>query len=141
MTRLRLIISEIFNNFLGWNVGFDHKKSLNAYGMERMTNYKDHLISFFDFYRTFEFNTNVICPYLGHAVPIKSYSSDYKDFQKFGDSFKNFNKQSVNVADLLNLNFNVGFGVGKKRIKKFVPFCGHAIELLGGHVINSLNEE
>lgn len=95
-----------------------------------MTNYKDHLIGFFDFYRTFDFGNNVICPFLGKAVPIKSYSKDLVEFQKFMDNVKGFNKQVVNVADLFNLNYNVAYGVGKRRIKKFVPFCAHAVNLL-----------
>lgn len=115
---------------LGWNVAFDRKKTLSDFGIKRMTNYRDHLISFFDFYRTFEFGSNVICPFLGRAVPIKSYSSDLEDFAKFMDNVKGFNKQVVNVADLFNLNYNVAYGVGKRRISKFVPFCAHAMNLL-----------
>jgi hypothetical protein len=98
--------------------------------MERIEDYRKHLIDFFEFYRTFDFAGNVICPYLGRAVPIKSYSNELEDFQKFIDNVKGFNKAAVNVADVLNLNFNVAYGVGKKRITKFVPFCSRSIDLL-----------
>ena len=50
--------------------------------------------------------------------------------KKLKDNIKSFNKQAVNVADLLNLNFNCAYGVGKKRSNKFKGFCGHAVELL-----------
>jgi hypothetical protein len=98
-----------------------------------MLNYQSHLISFFHFYQNFDFANNVICPFLGREVPIKTFTNDNESFKKFQGNLKGFNFQVVNVADLFNLNFNVGYGVGKKRIAKFVPFCGHAIEILRDH--------
>lgn len=93
-------------------------------------NYKEHLKGFFEFYQAFEFDRNVICPYLGREVPINSYPKKEEDLLKFRDNIKSFVKTSVNVADLLNLNFNVAYGVGRKRAKKFRAFCGHALVLL-----------
>lgn len=98
--------------------------------MEETRNYEDHLVGFFEFYGDFDFTHNVICPYLGRAIPIRNYPSNDADLKKFDDKIKNFKQTAVNVADTLNLNFNIAFGVGKKRIEKFKQFCGHAIVLL-----------
>lgn len=98
--------------------------------METMKNYEDHLIGFFKFYENFDFPKNVICPYLGRAVPVKDFPGKEEELLKYQDIIKNFNFQAVNVADALNLKFNCGFGVGKKRMKKFKLFCGRAIQLL-----------
>lgn len=98
--------------------------------MEKIGNYKEYLIGFFEFYEEFEFDRNVMCPYLGKAIPIKSYPKGEAALNKYENAMKGFNKTAVNMADLLNLNFNVAYGVGKKRAKKFRQFCGHAVCLL-----------
>lgn len=98
--------------------------------MDVIENYMEHLIGFFEFYSEFQFDRNVMCPFLGRAIPIKSYPQNEPDLLKLKDNMKGFNKTAVNMADVLNLNFNVAYGVGKKRAKKFRAFCGHAICLL-----------
>jgi hypothetical protein len=130
---------------VGWNVAFDNTKTLKDYGMERMGFYKAHIESFFEFYGSFDFEGNVICPFLGEAIPISSYRST--DWVKPGDldnnnmleEYKNnirtFQETKVNVADMLNLNFNVAYGVGAKRMKTFKIFCAHAVDLLQTHLI------
>lgn len=95
-----------------------------------MIDYKEHRAEFFQFYGAFDFKENVISPYLGRAIPIKDYPKNDEDLKKFEDNIKTFNKAAVNVADLLNLNFNCAYGVGQKRSRKFTTFCGDAVELL-----------
>ena len=106
-----------------------------------MTNHKEHLIEFFHFYQHFDFQNNVICPYLGREVPIGEFNNSHADFQKFTGNVKTFDFKPVNVADMLNLNFNVAFGVGIKRIKKFVPFCGKTVEIMRERFGYEINEE
>lgn len=120
------------SNLLGWNVSSNKKKGIAGYGMKAMRNYEDHRVGFFEFYEAFEFGVNVICPYLGQAVPIEGYPGNHEGLKKYKDNIKNFNRAAVNVTDLLNLNFNCAHGVGAKRLKKFQKFCGHAISLLEG---------
>lgn len=98
--------------------------------MDVMENYEDHLIGFFEFYHEFQFDRFVMCPYLGRAIPIKSFPQNDPDLLKLKDNMKSFNKAAVNMADLMNLNFNVAYGVGKKRAKKFKAFSLHAVWLL-----------
>lgn len=98
--------------------------------METIENYEEYLIGFFEFYEEFEFESNVMCPYLGKAIPIQSYPKGEAALNKYENTMKGFNKTAVNMADLFNLNFNVAYGVGKKRAKKFRAFCGHATWLL-----------
>jgi len=114
----------------GWNVEFNRQKKIEDYGMEKLVDYEEHFAAFFEFYGEFEFKENVICPYLGRAVPTKNYPEKDVDLMKFKDNIKGFNKQDVNVADMFNLNFNCAYGVGKKRAKKFKVFCKYAVELL-----------
>lgn len=128
-----VFFTEIFHftvHVTGWNVGFNDEKRIEQFGMSKMENYKDHLIEFFKFYENFDFTNNVICPYLGQSVPVNAYPANEEKLFKYADIIKNFNFQAVNVADVLNLKFNCGFGVGKKRMNKFKHFCGHAIILL-----------
>lgn len=116
---------------IGWNVGFNvDKKSIEDYGMMKIEQYEDHLIKFFKFYESFDFPHEVICPYLGRSVPVRDFPGAEDDLMKYKDIIKNFNVQAVNVADVLNMKFNCGFGVGKKRMRKFIQFCTHAIRLL-----------
>jgi len=114
----------------GWNVEFNRKKKIKDYGMERIVDYEYHCIEFFEFYGEFDFKENVICAYLGRAIPTKNYPDKDDDLVKFKDNIKDFNKQVVNVADMLNLNYNCAYGVGMKRSKKFTVFCKRAVELL-----------
>jgi hypothetical protein len=98
--------------------------------MDKIETFYDHLADFFQFYGAFDFANYVICPFLGRAVPITAFPEKDEDLKKFKDQIKTFNKAAVNVADLLNLNFNVAYGVGKKRARKFTPFCARAQNLL-----------
>lgn len=41
--------------------------------MNKMVAFMPHVIAFFEFYKDFEFDKNVIVPYLGFAVPRSSY--------------------------------------------------------------------
>lgn len=100
--------------------------------MDPMNDYYDHIADFFRFYQDIDFRQTVICPYIGKAIAIKNYPTNVEELLKYKDNMKGFNKTAVNVADLLNLNFNVAFGVGKKRSSKFTDFCKHVPSLIGG---------
>ena len=54
---------------------------------------------------------------------------------------KTFDFKPVNVAYILNLNFNVAFGVCIKRSKKFVPFCGETVEIMRKRFGYEINKE
>lgn len=113
-------------------MNFNEKKKIQDYGMAKIHDYTDHLVDFFEFYRDFDFRSNVICVYLGQAIPVNSYPN-VTELEMYKDNFgptKRFNVQPVNVADLLNLNYNMAHGVGKKRLKKFEAFTAEAVELL-----------
>lgn len=124
-------------SFQDWNVAFDKAASLEDLGFERMHNYKDHLVDFFRFYGSFDFVNNVVCPFLGKAIPIRSYTDGHwtdaeamVEFEVYRDNIRTFRKEKVNVADLLNLNYNVAYAVGAKRLNRFQKFCVHSENVL-----------
>jgi hypothetical protein len=131
---------------LGWNAAFNGKATLANFGMKRMTNYKDHLIDFFKFYKNHDFEGSVICPYLGQAIPLRRYCDAHKVgtddepviqvIPEYMKNIRTFREAKVNVADMLNLNYNVGYNVGIKRLRKFKVFCGEAVELLRENLQN-----
>jgi hypothetical protein len=111
-------------------VNFNNKKKLREFGIDKIECFHDHLGGFFKFYETFDFVKNVICAYLGRSISVSNYPGEDEELKKFKEQIKSFNKQAVNIADMLNLNFNVAYNVGKKRAHRFKPFCGRAHELL-----------
>lgn len=56
-----------------WQVQFDKSRSLSTYGIKKIVAFMPHVAEFFKFYKNFEFDNNVIVPYLGCAVPRSGY--------------------------------------------------------------------
>lgn len=52
---------------------FDEKIPLKCYGVQAMMNYKDHAAGFFQFYANFDFDNEVVFPYLGTAIAKQNY--------------------------------------------------------------------
>lgn len=98
--------------------------------MTLIDDYRDCLSDFFKFYGEFKFEANVISTFLGRAVPIANYPGGDEELLKYKDQIKSFVRAPVNIADHLNLNYNCGHGVGKKRLTRFRPFCTVAVQLL-----------
>ncbi|CRL06355.1 CLUMA_CG018877, isoform A [Clunio marinus] len=131
MPSVVMMQENVEKNCIGpWNVAFNKQKGIKDYGLESITDYKEHFVDFFDFYSTFDFRKNVICPYLGREVPIKSYPTKEPELNNYAEDIKNFLFADVNISEPFNLNFNVAYNVGKKRLQKFIPFCAHAVNLL-----------
>lgn len=105
------------------------------------TNFREHLINFFDFYgRHFDFKNNVICPFLG--VPLKKkafiYGKEELPFEmgkyllymqriniKEADHVKDlfaYEKPMV-VQDPFELVHNVAKGVRAPSVERFVGYC------------------
>lgn len=60
-------------NFAGWNVQFDETLPLSSYGVQKMNNYMTHVRGFFDFYKNFDFEHEIVIPYLGHSITKRDY--------------------------------------------------------------------
>lgn len=54
--------------FLDYAVHFDPNRNRDYYGIKEITNFKDHLKGFFDFYSNYEYRDFIICPFTGGSV-------------------------------------------------------------------------
>ena len=52
----------------GWKTQFDDQKTIYDYGIELMTNYKNHVVDFFLLYSEFDFEKMVVFPFYGYSV-------------------------------------------------------------------------
>lgn len=52
----------------GWKVKFDDQKTVDDYGINLMTNYKNNAVDFFLLYSKFDFEKMVVFPYYGYSV-------------------------------------------------------------------------
>lgn len=117
-----------------WQVNFN--ESLNNFEMNE--NYKDKsipelLLMFFEFYMSYDFQSNVLCPCDG-----QSYNKDiFYEIELLPDSMKSY-KEYLNgttdpkvfnlcrpmcVQDPTELNWNVTTGVPVHSVEKFQLFC------------------
>lgn len=106
--------------------------------MNSIRDYRSLLVDFFKFYSEFDFGGQVISTYFGRAIPRLSYPKGDKDLEKLIENGQviNFRFAPVSIADNLNLSFNCAHGVGAKRLKKFIPFCKEAVEILKENLFN-----
>ncbi|CRL01908.1 CLUMA_CG015185, isoform A [Clunio marinus] len=63
----------------GFNVSFDNSRSLNYYKISKITDYKNHVQSFFQFYADFDFS-KVMCLFTGKSIALSNYKQRYPKF-------------------------------------------------------------
>lgn len=54
--------------FLDWEVQFDQSRELSFYGISKMENCMEFVVDFFKFYKSFDFDSDAVVPYLGRKV-------------------------------------------------------------------------
>ncbi|KAG5890816.1 hypothetical protein JTB14_008257 [Gonioctena quinquepunctata] len=120
----------------GWNGGFE-QKLLNIRTLKELTLAK-LLAGFFEFYSNFDYNTNVICPYLGKPVKKSDFKSPdqlpnyyrvYKEFVKTEGNLPLKADASICIQDPLEHSRNVTPIVSDAILNTFVSFCCHAKQI------------
>ncbi|CAO1362083.1 unnamed protein product [Diamesa hyperborea] len=61
-----------------WPVQMNIGRTLEDYEINKMEHYRKYLKGFFKFYGCFDFQNNVVFPYLGHLIPKNNYASNAK---------------------------------------------------------------
>uniref|UniRef100_A0A1B6MG94 RRM domain-containing protein n=1 Tax=Graphocephala atropunctata TaxID=36148 RepID=A0A1B6MG94_9HEMI len=144
-TLQRLADLQEFSN--GWECGFcdDQQKLLSEWSTEEnKQTLKDLLMGFFQFYDTYDFN-NVVCPLLGHSVPVADFEDSEKlpvEMQLYKDNIRNDPKLEfrrnvmLKVQDPFEQCLNITRNVSDRSFFIFKKACSVSCEL--GH--NSDND-
>lgn len=124
---------------LAWKANFCDK-SLRDLNIERNDDFILHLIGFFDYYSTFDYDENVICPYLGYTVSKSVFDLQKKKFipelKPYNDYIETIDVEEVDSRDCLfdlvaplctqdpfELCHNVTRNFKMSSIHKFVDLC------------------
>ncbi|CAO1362018.1 unnamed protein product [Diamesa hyperborea] len=108
----------------GWITQFDDQKTLDDYGINLMTSYKDHVADFFLFYSKFDFKKMVVFPYYGYSI---NKNDPILQRQDATSSVWDF---PMAVCGPLNLANNSAQYVSINLLNKFVGCCKNSTELM-----------
>lgn len=62
----------------GWNIAFSPARTLRHYACHEMKFFLKHALDFFRFYGKFNFDRNVIIPYMGESVLRENYANSIR---------------------------------------------------------------
>lgn len=113
----------------------------------KSTNFRKHLIGFFEFYAKFDFKTFVVCPFVGVHIKKSCFYSGRenlpKEFRLYMEYLKGLDIPHVDplihlfayekdmvVQDPFELIHNVAKGVRKTSLDRFTSYCRLSAELL-----------
>lgn len=119
----------------GWNGGFKPRQIYNTVLSSKSI--LEILLNFFDFYATFDYNLNVLSPYLGKAVP----KIDFLKPEILSDSFLLYKRNLVSmmpfiveaplcIQDPFEHNYNLTQRISIKFLEDFIAQCKHSANVL-----------
>lgn len=130
----KLIIN--LKSFLGWEVQFDGKRTIDSYRLDEMGWYQDHIFGFFKFYGSVNFDETVIDMHSGKNQfwwlkinliwIILGKAIFRRDYKMNGFEINS----SMCVSAPLDRNRNVAHLVGKGTLDKFKKVCLKSAEFL-----------
>ncbi|XP_070499700.1 terminal uridylyltransferase Tailor-like [Chironomus tepperi] len=121
MPSIKNIQKNLPKEFIGdWEVQFDPSRTLQSYGVKKMTNFVNHIVGYFRFYSNVKFEELVLSIYEGKCIK----RSEYKKY----DTFKI--EKPLCMAGVLDQSFNSGQTVSKTAMQKFSGMCQLSVEFL-----------
>lgn len=133
-----------FLDVLAWKANFCDK-SLRELNIARNDDFIPHLIGFFDYYAQFDYENNVICPYLGHTISKTVLNSNFfiPELKLYNDYIETLDlkvqdsrhilfdiEAPICTQDPLELCHNVTRNFKMSSIEKFVDLCKLSFVLL-----------
>lgn len=121
-----------------WNCGFDYVTMLPK--TENSSPVLVLLRDFFGFYKEFDFSNNVICPFVGKAIPVTTFDKldnllpSYQMYVEYAraNTVKHITsvKKCIYVQDPFEHNRNCTSSICSKRITEFTHHCKISHEII-----------